>query len=67
MARLPRIEYERAFYRISSRGNERRRVFSRKSGFERFKKYLKVSTKIKKLMEKLGGAYYVRVGIGISL
>jgi putative transposase len=41
MARPLRIEYEGAFYHITSRGNERNAIFYEKSDYERFKSYLK--------------------------
>ncbi len=41
MARPLRIEYEGAFYHVTSRGNERKRIFSAKADFHRFKGYLK--------------------------
>ena len=40
MARPLRIEYEGAFYHITSRGNERKSVFFDKTDYERFKSYL---------------------------
>ena len=40
MARPLRIEYEGAFYHATSRGNERKRIFSSKSDFGKFKEYL---------------------------
>jgi REP element-mobilizing transposase RayT len=41
MARPLRIEYEGAFYHVTSRGNERKRIFSNKWDYDRFKTYLK--------------------------
>ena len=41
MARQLRIEYEGAFYHITSRGNERKAIFHGKTDYERFKSYLK--------------------------
>lgn len=41
MARPPRIEYEGAFYHITSRGNERRQTYFAKSDYEKFKEYLR--------------------------
>ncbi len=41
MARPPRIEYKGAFYHITSRGNERRRIYYTRSDYEKFKEYLK--------------------------
>jgi len=41
MARPLRIEYEGAFYHVTSRGNERRRIFLAKSDYNQFKRYLK--------------------------
>jgi putative transposase len=41
MARPLRIEYEGAFYHITSRGNERKPIFHAKTDYERFKSYLK--------------------------
>jgi putative transposase len=43
MARALRIEYEGAFYHVTSRGNERRRIFFSKSDYEQFKSYLRES------------------------
>ena len=40
MARQLRIEYEGAFYHITSRGNERRKIFFSKNDYEKFKEYL---------------------------
>ena len=40
MARPLRIEYEGAFYHITARGNERKKVFFSKADYERFKAYL---------------------------
>ena len=40
MARPVRIEYEGAFYHVTSRGNERKNIFTSKSDFEKFKSYL---------------------------
>lgn len=41
MARPLRIEYEGAFYHVTSRGNERKRIFWAKSDYHQFKSYLK--------------------------
>lgn len=41
MTRPLRIEYEGAFYHITSRGNERKRIFYSKSDYEKFKSYLR--------------------------
>jgi putative transposase len=41
MARPIRIEYEGAFYHVTSRGNERKRIFSTKTDYHQFKSYLK--------------------------
>ena len=41
MARPLRIEYENAFYHVTSRGNERRKIFFSQSDYEKFKAYLK--------------------------
>ena len=41
MARAIRIEYENAFYHVTSRGNERKKIFFSKSDYEKFKAYLK--------------------------
>ena len=41
MARPLRIEYEGAFYHITSRGNEQKKIFHAKSDYEKFKHYLK--------------------------
>jgi REP element-mobilizing transposase RayT len=40
MARPLRIEYEGAFYHVTSRGNERKRIFHGSKDYERFKHYL---------------------------
>lgn len=40
MARALRIEYEGAFYHVTSRGNERKRIFFSKSDYRRFLSYL---------------------------
>jgi putative transposase len=41
MARPLRIEYPGAFYHVTSRGNERKRIFSAKADYIQFKEYLK--------------------------
>ena len=43
MARPLRVEYPGAFYHVTSRGNERRKIFHAKSDYEKFKTYLKES------------------------
>ena len=40
MARPMRIEYEGACYHVTSRGNERKKIFCRPKDYERFKHYL---------------------------
>ncbi|MFC1841105.1 transposase [Thermodesulfobacteriota bacterium] len=45
MARALRIEYEGAFYHITSRGNDRKRIFYSKTDYSRFKSYLKEGAK----------------------
>ena len=40
MARALRAEYEGAFYHVTSRGNDRSRIFFNKTDFEKFKAYL---------------------------
>ena len=45
MARPLRIEYEGAFYHVTSRGNERKRIFSAKTDYHQFKSYLKEAQK----------------------
>ncbi len=45
MARPLRIEYEGAFYHVTSRGNERKRIFSAKADYNQFKTYLKKAQK----------------------
>lgn len=45
MARPLRIEYEGAFYHVTARGNERKRVFFSKADYQRFKDYLKEARK----------------------
>ncbi|MBS3918459.1 MAG: transposase [Deltaproteobacteria bacterium] len=41
MARPLRIEYEGGFYHVTSRGNERRKIFYGSSDYEKFKAYLR--------------------------
>ena len=41
MARPLRIEYEGAFYHVTSRGNERGKIFFEKEDYKKFKYYLK--------------------------
>jgi len=41
MARPLRIEYEGAFYHVTTRGNGRREIYNSKSDYEKFKSYLK--------------------------
>lgn len=41
MARPLRIEYEGAFYHVTSRGNERKKIYYAKADYEKFKSYLK--------------------------
>ena len=41
MARPLRIEYEGAFYHVTCRGNERRKIYYSQSDYEKFKDYLK--------------------------
>ena len=40
MARPLRIEYEGAFYHVTSRGNERRKIYFSKSDYQKFKEYV---------------------------
>lgn len=40
MARQLRIEYEDAFYHITSRGNERRKIYFTKTDYEKFLEYI---------------------------
>ena len=40
MARSLRIEYRGAFYHVTSRGNERKKIFFAKSDYCKFKTYL---------------------------
>ncbi len=40
MARPLRIQHEGAFYHVTSRGNERKRIFFSKADYDRFKTYL---------------------------
>jgi REP element-mobilizing transposase RayT len=51
MARALRIEYEGAFYHVTTRGNERKKIFFAKSDYQRFKSYLEEA------LEKYG--YYL--------
>lgn len=41
MARPLRIEYEGAFYHITGRGNERRKIFHIESDYKRFREYIR--------------------------
>jgi REP element-mobilizing transposase RayT len=41
MARPLRIEYEGAFYHVTARGNERKKIFFSKSDYDKFKEYLR--------------------------
>lgn len=41
MARPLRIEYEGAFYHITARGNERKRIYDSTPDYEKFRSYLK--------------------------
>ena len=41
MPRPLRIEYEGAFYHVTSRGNERRKIYFTQSDYQKFKEYLK--------------------------
>jgi len=41
MARPLRIEYEGAYYHVTSRGNERKKIFYANSDYDKFKTYLK--------------------------
>ena len=43
MARPLRIEYEGAFYHVTTRGNEQKKIFFSNSDYEKFKHYLKKS------------------------
>lgn len=40
MARPLRVEYEGAFYHVTSRGNEKKEIFSNTDDYEKFKSYL---------------------------
>ena len=40
MARPLRIEYEGAFYHVTARGNERKRIYFSKRDYEKFKEYI---------------------------
>ena len=40
MARPLRVEYEGAFFHVTSRGNERKEIFSSAEDYEKFKTYL---------------------------
>ena len=55
MARPLRIEYEGAFYHVTARGNERKRIFFAKSDYEAFKGY------VKEAKEKYGARLYCYV------
>ena len=41
MARPLRVEYEGAFYHITARGNERKRIFFSNADYEKFNDYLR--------------------------
>ncbi|MBA4418490.1 MAG: transposase [Syntrophus sp. (in: bacteria)] len=41
MARPLRIQYEHAFYHITGRGNERKKIFYSKTDYNKFKEYIK--------------------------
>ncbi len=45
MARPLRIEYEGAFYHVTSRGNERKQIYYARADYEKFKSYLKEAQK----------------------
>ena len=40
MARPLRIEYEGAFYHVTARGNERKRIYFSKRDYEKFREYI---------------------------
>jgi len=40
LARPLRIEYEGAYYHVTARGNERKRIFFGKGDYDKFKEYL---------------------------
>jgi len=40
MARPIRIEYKGAFYHVTARGNERKRIFFNKTDYLKFKEYV---------------------------
>ena len=58
MARAIRIEYENAFYHVTSRGNERKNIFFSKSDYEKFKEY-EDSVMIGRVSLALVGVVYV--------
>ncbi len=41
MARPLRIEFKGAFYHVTARGNERRKIYYANADYEKFKDYLK--------------------------
>ena len=45
MARALRIEYEGAFYHVTSRGNERKKIFTTRRDYEKFKEYVSEAKK----------------------
>ena len=45
MAKPLRIEYEGAFYHVTSRGNEGRRIYFEKTDYEKFKEYMAAAEK----------------------
>jgi putative transposase len=45
MARALRVEYEGAFYHVTSRGNDRKRIFFNKTDYSKFKAYLEEGIK----------------------
>ena len=40
MARQLRLEYEGAFYHVTSRGNERRKIYFSEYDYQKFREYL---------------------------
>ncbi len=40
MARQLRLEYERAFYHVTARGNERRKIYFSEYDYQKFREYL---------------------------
>ena len=53
MARPLRVEFEGAFYHVTARGNEQKKIFFTKRDFEKFCKYLTLPRTTKKSKMRL--------------